>query len=502
MNIRQTLQISAYVSIASVALVAAMIIFLNVMDEDHAEARINLNAAVNKISMIRGFLPELSGSSHRRAALQWQTQYAELTPILGALLPRDAQTQSLKDWILEENGAVGSLFANLSSADQSTASKESLEIIAGQLDVRTASMLFDVLKMSDLTVERINYQKAVARNFMGIFVAILACVIVWLLQILDRRIVRPIVKLEEATAMLSAGTLDKPISISGSDEIAALAKSFDYMRIALRDRLIELGAARALIKEENDKLAQRVEERTAELKAANKELDSFAYAVSHDLRAPLRAMSGFSRALIEDYTAQLSGDALIYLDQINIASLRMGALIEGLLVLSRSTRAELRYDEIDLSSMADRILAALSHADPERKVACEIDPELTLRGDARMVEVVMTNLLDNAWKYTQHTPQPVISVYVERKDGNCFICVADNGAGFDMAHAGKLFQPFQRLHRQEEFPGIGIGLATVSRIVQRHGGVMKAESALGKGASFCFSLLPDDSPDSTEKETT
>ncbi|MFD2273837.1 histidine kinase dimerization/phospho-acceptor domain-containing protein [Undibacterium arcticum] len=173
--------------------------------------------------------------------------------------------------------------------------------------------------------------------------------------------------MEEATALFSAGTFDQPIAISGSDEITKLAASFDYMRITLRDRSIDLDAARTLIKEENEKLAQRVEERTAELKAANQELDSFAYAVSHDLRAPLRAMIGFSQALIEDLGEQLSDDARVDLDQINIASLRMGELIDGLLVLSRSTRAELRHEAIDLSGMADGILADLAHADPQRK---------------------------------------------------------------------------------------------------------------------------------------
>ncbi|MFC6522294.1 ATP-binding protein [Undibacterium arcticum] len=304
----------------------------------------------------------------------------------------------------------------------------------------------------------------------------------------------PIVKLEEATALFSAGTFDQPIAISGSDEITKLAASFDYMRITLRDRSIDLDAARTLIKEENEKLAQRVEERTAELKAANQELDSFAYAVSHDLRAPLRAMIGFSQALIEDLGEQLSDDARVDLDQINIASLRMGELIDGLLVLSRSTRAELRHEAIDLSGMADGILADLAHADPQRKMACEIEAGLAVRGDARMIDAAMRNLLDNAWKFTLRTPQPAIRVYAEQKDGNHFLCVTDNGAGFDMAHAVKLFQPFQRLHRQEEFPGTGIGLATVQRIVQRHGGVMEAEGAPGKGATFRFSFRPPTAP--------
>lgn len=488
MRIRRTLQISAIVSITSVALVATSIVILHGMDVRYAAITANLNAVVRKISLIRGFLPELASASQQRAALQWQTQYAELTPLISVIPTLDEGAQSLKARILEEHAAVGSLFDNISNAERGTVSADHLQIISGQLDVRTASMVSDVLAMNDLTVAYINRQKQWVMVVTGAAVAVLAGVIVGLLHIIHGRVVKPIVKLEEATELLGAGKLDQPVEISGSDEVTTLATSFDYMRRALRDRLIELDDARRQIKEENENLAQRVDERTAELKAANQELDSFAYAVSHDLRAPLRAMAGFSQALIEDYGDQLSGDARTYLNQISIASLRMGDLIDGLLVLSRSTRTEMHHDNIDLSHMANNILAELARADPQREVAYEVAPDLNVRGDARMVDAVMRNLLGNAWKYTSNTQQASIRVYAERNNGNHFLCVTDNGAGFDMAHAGKLFQPFQRLHRQEEFQGTGIGLATVQRIVHRHGGVIRAEGAPGKGATFCFSL--------------
>lgn len=488
MRIRRTLQISAIVSITSVALVATTIVILHGMDVRYAAITVNLNAVVRKISLIRGFLPELASASQQRAALQWQTQYAELTPLVSAIPTLDDEAQSLKARILEEHAAVGALFDNISKTERDAISPGHLQIISGQLDVRTASMVSDVLAMNDMTVAYINRQKQWVMAATGAAVAVLAGVIVGLLHIIYGRVVKPIVKLEEATELLGAGKLDQPVEISGSDEITTLATSFDYMRRSLRDRLIDLDDARRQIKEENENLALRVDERTAELRAANQELDSFAYAVSHDLRAPLRAMAGFSQALIEDYGDQLSDDAHVYLDQINIASLRMGELIDGLLVLSRSTRAEMHHDNIDLSSMANNILTELARADPQRNLAYEVAPGLSARGDARMIDAVMRNLLGNAWKYTSSTLQPSIRVYSERKDGNHFFCVSDNGAGFDMAHSSKLFQPFQRLHRQEEFPGTGIGLATVQRIVHRHGGVIKAEGAPGKGATFCFSL--------------
>jgi PAS domain S-box-containing protein len=238
----------------------------------------------------------------------------------------------------------------------------------------------------------------------------------------------------------------------------------------------------------NADLERRVVERTAELTTANRELDSFSYAVSHDLRAPLRAMCGFSQALIEDYGSQLQGEAMVYLEQIDIAGRKMSDLIDGLLVLSRSTRCKLRQDAVDLSALSERLLAELMESAPERQVAVQVEAGLQVHGDLRMVEVMMRNLLGNAWKYTAHAPAPSIRVYAEQQDGARRFCVADNGAGFDMAHANRLFQPFQRLHRQEEFPGIGIGLATVQRIVHRHGGVIEARGEPGKGAAFYFTL--------------
>ncbi|MBI5556145.1 MAG: response regulator [Deltaproteobacteria bacterium] len=238
----------------------------------------------------------------------------------------------------------------------------------------------------------------------------------------------------------------------------------------------------------NAGLERRVEQRTAELRAANQELDSFAYAVSHDLRAPLRAMGGFSQALTEDFGAQLAGEAREYLEQINLASQRMGELIDGILALSRSSRGEMQHDTVDLSAMAQRLLAELALGEPERRVAVQVEPALMARGDARLLEAALANLLGNAWKYSAHTGEAAIRLFAEERDCARWFCVADNGAGFDMAHAGRLFQPFQRLHRQDEFPGLGIGLATVQRIIHRHGGRIEASSAPGRGATFRFTL--------------
>ncbi len=248
-----------------------------------------------------------------------------------------------------------------------------------------------------------------------------------------------------------------------------------------------LKSAEATLREMNATLEARVSERTAELSAANRELETFAYAVSHDLRAPLRALSGYSQALQEDFGDTLPGQASVYLDRIHQSAARMGQLIEGILALSRSSRGELRHDRVDLSALARQRLAQLAE-ESGRQVRTAVEDGLVVGGDERMLASVMTNLLDNAWKYTGATADPQIRVHAGEVNGRRGVCVSDNGAGFDMAHAERLFQPFQRLHREDQFPGIGIGLATVQRIVNRHGGEIAAVAAPGEGASFCIAL--------------
>lgn len=255
------------------------------------------------------------------------------------------------------------------------------------------------------------------------------------------------------------------------------------------------GAVSAALREQNEQLAQlnaslerRVAERTAELTAANRELESIAYAVSHDLRAPLRAMSGFSRALQEDFGECLEGEAKAYLDHIDSASRKMNELIDGILTLSRITRGELNPEPIDISKLGIRLLDELADDSPDRRVEWQVQPDLSVTGDGRMIEAVLRHLLGNAWKYTAGTERPLIRLYAGSLGDLDGICVADNGAGFDMRYAERLFKPFQRLHRQDEFPGLGIGLATVQRIVHRHGGGIRAEAHLGQGATFCFQL--------------
>ena len=237
----------------------------------------------------------------------------------------------------------------------------------------------------------------------------------------------------------------------------------------------------------NASLEQRIQQRTQALRGAYDELESYSYAVAHDLRSPLRIINGFAQALQEDNPA-LDAASHTHLQRIMGASKKMGELIDGLLKLSQFARGEVRREPVNLSAMATRLFEELAGEHPQREVAWSVEPGLQALADPSLVEALMQNLLHNAWKYTATTAQPCIRVYARTLDGQTHYCISDNGAGFDMARSDKLFQPFQRLHMPNEFAGLGIGLATSRRIVQRHGGELQAWGAPGEGATFCFTL--------------
>jgi light-regulated signal transduction histidine kinase (bacteriophytochrome) len=239
----------------------------------------------------------------------------------------------------------------------------------------------------------------------------------------------------------------------------------------------------------NEELERRVQERTAQLQAANQELESFSYSVSHDLRAPLRTLDGFSLALLEDYAEQLDEQGKNYLQRIRSASQRMAALIDDLLMLSRVTRAEMQIVAINLSQIARSIIEEWQAEQPYRKVTFIAPSEIIVQADRNLMGILLTNLLSNAWKFTSKHPSATIELGEFWQNGQRVIFVRDDGAGFDMAYSDRLFKAFQRLHTDAEFEGTGIGLATVQRIVLRHGGKIWAHSEVERGTTFFF-ILP------------
>jgi signal transduction histidine kinase len=237
-----------------------------------------------------------------------------------------------------------------------------------------------------------------------------------------------------------------------------------------------------------EELEAKVKERTAALVAANKELQSFSYSVSHDLRAPLRSIDGFSLALIEDYADQIDEDGKQILDRIRTASQRMGQLIDDLLMLAKVTRSDMLIERVNLTQIAQEIAATLKRFESEREVDFVIQNNLETQGDPHLLRVVLENLIGNSWKFTSHHDSARIEFGSREENNERVFFIIDDGAGFDAVYKGKLFKPFQRLHKPRDFEGTGIGLATVKRIIERHGGRIWADGEVERGARIYFAL--------------
>lgn len=327
------------------------------------------------------------------------------------------------------------------------------------------------------------------RDSLMIDIVLAACVLLVMGVVswqLIRRTVRSLQAVSDGVERLARGEFGTEIEVPPGDEIGDLAREANRTARRLREYRDDLDreakrAQTALV--ETQRQAHAAE-------TANKELEAFSYSVSHDLRGPLRGIDGFSQALVEDESERLTPAGLDHLRRIRAAAQRMAELIDDLLRLSRVSRADFNRDHVDLSAMVGIVVDNLRKADPSRKVEMIVAEKIAASADARLIRVALENLLGNAWKFTSKIAEPRIEFGTREEPDGLVYFVRDNGAGFDMAYADRLFGAFQRLHTDKEFPGTGIGLATVARIVRRHGGKIWVEAAVGKGATFHFTLPP------------
>jgi signal transduction histidine kinase len=307
---------------------------------------------------------------------------------------------------------------------------------------------------------------------------------------IQRSISRPVASLAEAARAVSQeqNYAVRVPRTGANDELGLLVDTFNEMltRIQVRESEVEAGNQR--YERLTEELEQRVQQRTAELEVTNKELEAFTYSVSHDLRAPLRRIDGFAKLLVDEYSAELPDEARHYLGRVRDGARQMGLLVDDLLNLARLGRQDVKLQVAGLSSIVQRVTTSLQRDAEGRDIDWQIQPLPFVECDPALIEVVFTNLISNAMKYTRPRAQAVIQVGSIELEGHPVIYVRDNGVGFSMKYADKLFGVFQRLHRAEDFEGTGVGLATVQRILHKHAGTIWAEAELDKGACFYFTL--------------
>ena len=429
-----------------------------------------------------------------RALLQQRAATQRVDRLIAAGKTSGLEERNVLKQVGERSQVVHRMFerlvdiVTLANANAYTAPDEATARLLAQLSSGLLILLHenqaDSYRLINLSTERI--YDAQQRGLMVVItgltlVAICAIGAGWFI---NRTVLAPIGRLERATREVAAGNLDYQLDIDSQDEIGEVARSFNAMTHSLRVSFA------------------RVERSNQELAALNREIEAFSYSVSHDLRGPLRSMDGFSLAVLEDCGDKLDESSKDALQRIRAASQRMGRLIDELLGLSRVTRVDLTWTDVNLSKVATEIAQALdasaqgdakadAQADegaPGPAVQWVIAERLMLRGDLALVQIAMQNLLENACKFSAKSAAPCVHVGATQRDGETVFFVADNGVGFDMAYADRLFGAFQRLHHESEFAGTGIGLAIVQRIVRRHEGRIWAEAKPGLGATFFFNL--------------
>jgi len=427
---------------------------------------------------------------------QWNIKHDSLGEILDGLAEEEGLLPIHADYV-----ALGNLFSQITVNYeerqiyiQEGASQEKLDTATGleerlvaQLLITSHSTIADASRLAEEAHTEATEAQRVASNLTVILMIVLAIAITTSSLLIARNISKPLDELTKGAEIIGKGDLEHKVEVKSKDELGELAAAFNKMTASLkkitasRDDLNREVTARKRVEEE-------IRNANTELTAVNEELEAFTYSVSHDLRAPLRGMDGFSQALLEDYGDKLDVQGADYLNRVRSAAQRMGVLIDDLLALSRVTRRELNPETVNLSALAEAVVTELRQAQPGREVDFVIAREINVNGDSTLLRLVLENLFSNAWKFTDKQPAARIEFGSNQYEGKPTYFVRENGAGFDMAYADKLFAPFQRLHSADEYPGTGVGLATVQRIIRRHGGDIWAEGKVGEGATFYFTL--------------
>lgn len=474
MKIKTLLIFNVVFSLIILFLIGLVVFWSQLQENDAREKEIKVNLIVKDVVELRGLAYEYSMHHEERAVVQWNTEIDELKKRIADIEFENPEQKEILERISRDFEGIESAFSELvairerqTPADLNTSRYQQHEDrLVSLLLLKVQLIVLDALKLADASNVIMDIANE-SHRIIVIFTMILSTVTISISVMIIRSIVQPLSKLHEGTEIIGSGNLDHRVDIRSYDEINQLSDAFNQM-------------------------TAKLQERTSHLESAIMELEGFAYSASHDLRSPLRGIDGFSQAFLEEYSGNLDETGKGYLKRVRLAAQKMSDIIDSMLNLSRITRKEMHFQSVDLSALARTIAGNLRKIQPERKAEFIIAEGLTARGDPQMLEIVLENLLGNAWKFTGRHPAARIEFGAAQVERKKTYFVSDDGAGFDMTYVDKLFKPFERQHTEAEFPGIGIGLATVQRIIHRHGGEVWGEGAVEKGATFYFTLAGED----------
>ena len=485
MQIRSQQILAALASTVAVALVATILLH-SAGRMSLAIKRANFAASIitDGVSGLRLVTMEYALYGHARSRQQWHERHATLARLLASDIIEGTEEQSILAGIRARHQYIGELFTRLEAMkDDGPAARiapplraELEKRLLTQIMVATQDMVVGAARLARASHEQLERTERNTGYLVMGLVALVGLIVLTNLILSVHQILNPLKRLMLGTQRLARGDLEYRTGIEADTEIGALSRAFDQMAISL-------AGARA------DQASS-----TARLLMSNRELESFSYSVAHDLRAPLRGIDGWSLALKEDHGGQLNEKAREQLELIRAEAQRMARLIDDLLLLARVARAPIKRAPLDLSALAHAVAGRLKQSQPGRAIEFHIQPGLAATCDSNLLEIALGNLFDNALKFTTPHAAALIAfggtIEPDAQTGapQAVYFVRDNGVGFDRAHAGKLFGAFQRLHKTSEFPGNGIGLATVQRIVQLHDGRIWAEAGVHQGATFFFTL--------------
>ena len=417
-------------------------------------------------------------------AQQWNQQREVATRHLAERPPLNGRAAALTSEMAVQLDTLKYIVATIDSSD----TQETREIVSEAAIEQTLGILARTTELSELLASAATEtRKQIFFIIGGGFLIVVIGGGLSLLRISNRLLSR-ILSLRSVIQKIGEGDLETEIPAWMQDEMGEVFHQLDQMRRSLLRSMGELSRVNLELVAAKAELEDRVAERTAGLEAANRELEAFTYAVSHDLRGPLRRIAGFSQAVLEEYGDQIGENGADLLHRVHRATQQMNQLVEDLLKLSKLNQKPIDVSDVNLSKIASEICKGLRDHDPERRIAIKIQPYVTAPCNSRLITIALTNLIENAWKFSAGNPEAEIQLGQRIEAGISTVFVRDNGAGFDMVFSAKLFQPFQRLHSAKEFPGTGIGLATVARIIRLHGGKIWAESRPRHGATFFFQL--------------